>query len=83
MPCAKNFDQDDLDERKIFIAHGFEDKAISYQDYEKTLSFLETKMATITKYTGNFGHSVTQDVSDKLVEWIRKIYEKTLTLITL
>ena len=72
MPCAKNFDQDDLDERKIFIAHGFEDKAISYQDYEKTLSFLETKMATITKYTGNFGHSVTQDVSDKLVEWIRK-----------
>ena len=72
MPCAKNFDQDDLDERKIFIAHGFEDKAISYQDYEKTLSFLETKMATITKYTGNFGHSITQDVSDKLVEWIRK-----------
>ena len=72
MPCAKNFDQDNLDEEKIFLAHGFEDKAISYQDYEKTLSFLEPKMATITKYTGNFGHSVTQDVSDKLVEWIRK-----------
>ena len=73
MPCAKNFDQDDLDEKKIFIAHGFEDKAISYQDYKKTLNFLETKTATITKYTGNFGHTVTQDVSDKLVEWITKI----------
>ncbi len=73
MPCALDFDQENLAGDKVFIAHGFEDKAISYQDYEKTLNFLETKTAMITKHTGEFGHTITQEVSNKLVEWIRTI----------
>ncbi len=75
MPCSVNFNKETLNTHRIFIAHGYEDKAISYQDYEKTLAFLESKKVEITKNTGNFGHTITREVSDAFIEWIEKYNE--------
>ena len=55
---------------KIFIAHGFLDQAISFADYEKTHDFLSSKTKDIVSYTGDFGHTVTKEVSQEVTEWL-------------
>ena len=70
MPSAKFYRDSDIMRSKIFIAHGFSDQAISFDDYEKTYKFLSSKTKEITSYTGDFGHTVTKEVSQKVSEWL-------------
>ena len=55
---------------KILIAHGYSDQAISFEDYKKTYKFLTGKTNNIQSYTGDFGHTITKDVYDKIIEWL-------------
>ncbi|MBT3549445.1 MAG: hypothetical protein HOI56_04825 [Gammaproteobacteria bacterium] len=73
MPSANDFESQQLKSHEIFIAHGYEDKAISYQDFQKTLEFLEKKSKRIVKNVGSFGHTITHEVTDDFIEWLRKI----------
>ena len=73
MPSANEFKEFPLKSNNIFIAHGYEDKAISYDDFKKTLIFLETKTDKLTKHTGNFGHTITNEVSEGFIQWLEKI----------
>jgi phospholipase/carboxylesterase len=73
MPSANEFKEFSLKNNNIFIAHGYEDKAISYDDFKKTLAFLETKTDSLTEYTGDFGHTITHEVSESFIQWLQKI----------
>jgi predicted esterase len=73
MPSANEFKKVSLKNNNIFIAHGYEDKAISYDDFKKTLAFLETKTDELTKHTGDFGHTITREVSEDFIQWLQKI----------
>ena len=73
MPSANEFKEFSLKNNNIFIAHGYEDKAISYEDFKKTLVFLETKTDRLTKYTSNFGHTITHEVRESFTQWLEKI----------
>tara|TARA_B110000093_G_scaffold81745_1_gene88619 strand:- start:5379 stop:5903 length:525 start_codon:yes stop_codon:yes gene_type:complete len=73
MPSANEFKKASLKNNNIFIAHGYEDKAISYDDFKKTLAFLETKTDKLTKHTGAFGHTITREVSEDFIQWLQKI----------
>ena len=73
MPSANEFKKFSLKSNNIFIAHGYEDKAISYGDFKKTLAFLETKTDRLTKHTGDFGHTITHEVSEGFIQWLQKI----------
>ena len=73
MPSANEFKKISLKSNNIFIAHGYEDKAISYDDFKKTLAFLETKTDKLTKHTGAFGHTITREVSEDFIQWLQKI----------
>ena len=73
MPSANEFKEFPLKNNNIFIAHGYEDKAISYDDFKKTLVFLETKTTRLTQHTGNFGHTITHEVSESFIQWLEKI----------
>ena len=46
------------------------DQAINFNDYEKTYKFLSSKTGEIISYTGDFGHTVTKEVSQKVSEWL-------------
>ena len=70
MPSAEFYRNSDIMSSKIFIAHGFSDQAISFDDYEKTYKFLSSKTKEINSYTGDFGHTVTKEVSQKVTEWL-------------
>ena len=70
MPSAEIFESYELNNENIFIAHGYEDKAISYEDFIKTLAFLNEKSNKIVKNVGNFGHTITNEVTDSLVKWV-------------
>ena len=72
MPSAEFYKDSNIMRSKIFIAHGFSDQAISFEDYKKTYEFLCSKTKEIVSYTGDFGHTVTKDVSNKVSEWLSK-----------
>ena len=73
MPSANEFKEFPLKSNNIFIAHGYQDKAISYGDFKKTLAFLETKTDALTKHVGDFGHTITHEVSEGFIQWLQKI----------
>ena len=73
MPCVKIYTKTNINVKNVFIAHGFEDKAIEYEAYEKSLLFLKEKTNRITTSTGSFGHTVNKQVSDDLVCWFEGI----------
>jgi len=49
------------------------DTSNSYDDFKKTLAFLETKTDGLTKHTGNFGHTITHEISEGFIQWLQKI----------
>ena len=70
MPSADHYKDSDIMNAKILIAHGYSDQAISFEDYKKTYKFLTGKTNNIQSYTGDFGHTITKDVYDKIIEWL-------------
>ncbi len=72
MPSAEYHKNFEIAECNIFIAHGYRDQAISFKDYEKTIDFLSSKTTRITTYTDDFGHTVTKEVNNKILEWLKK-----------
>ena len=72
MPSAEYHKNFKIAKSDIFIAHGYSDQAISFKDYEKTIDFLSSKTTRITTYTDDFGHTVTKEVNNKILEWLKK-----------
>ena len=72
MPSAEYHKKFEIAECNIFIAHGYSDQAIIFRDYEKTFKFLSSKTSRITCYTADFGHTVTKEVNNKILEWLKK-----------
>ncbi len=69
MPCAKIYEKHDISVRDIFMSHGYEDKAIEYDAFQKSLKFLENKTDNITTSVGSFGHTINQQVTNDLASW--------------
>tara|TARA_B100000427_G_scaffold312445_1_gene303899 strand:+ start:933 stop:1565 length:633 start_codon:yes stop_codon:yes gene_type:complete len=70
MPNADNYKNTKIKVGRIFIAHGFSDQAISFDDYKKTLEFISRKTDQITSYTDDFGHTITKEVNNRLIDWL-------------
>ena len=56
---------------QIFMAHGYKDEVILFKSYEKSITFIKSKTKKITTYTGDFGHTITKEVTDNLVDWLK------------
>ena len=74
MPCEEQFTNKIDDNAKIFIAHGYADKAISFESYKKTLTFLKNKSKNVANFSGDFGHTIPKTVLDNLMKWLRKYF---------
>ena len=72
MPCEEQFTNNIDSNSKIFISHGYDDRAISFKSYEKTLNFLNNKSKNITAFSGDFGHTIPKTVLDNLIKWLRE-----------
>ena len=70
MPSAEHYKEVEIKNTKIFIAHGYSDQAISFDDYKKTYEFLSNKTSNIVSYTNDFGHTITKEVYDKIIKWL-------------
>ena len=70
MPNADYYKNMKIKVGRIFIAHGFSDQAISFDDYKKTLQFISKKTDKITNYTDDFGHTITKEVNNRLIDWL-------------
>ena len=70
MPNADYYKNMKIKVGRIFIAHGFSDQAISFDDYKKTLQFISKKTDKITSYTDDFGHTITKEVNNRLIDWL-------------
>lgn len=73
MPNADHYISNDPQSSKVFISHGKNDNAISYDSFEKSLKFLEGKNIDLTKYTGDFGHTITKQVTNEIIDWLNKV----------
>ena len=74
MPCEEQFTNKIDDNAKIFIAHGYADKAISFESYKKTLTFLKNKSKNVANFSGDFGHTIPKTVLDNLMKWLREYF---------
>ena len=74
MPCEEQFTNKIDDNAKIFIAHGYADKAISFESYKKTLNFLKNKSKNVANFSGDFGHTIPKTVLDNLMKWLREYF---------
>ena len=74
MPCEERFTNKIDDNAKIFIAHGYDDKAIGFESYKKTLNFLKNKSKNVTNFSGDFGHTIPKTVLDNLMKWLREYF---------
>ena len=72
MPNAENYTKSSAKDARIFIAHGKSDNVITFESYEKTIKFLQNKCSHIHKYEGNFGHTITKEVTAEMTDWISK-----------
>ena len=70
MPNADYYKKTSIKVGRIFIAHGFSDQAISFDDYKKTLRFISEKTNKITSYTDDFGHTITKEVNNRIIDWM-------------
>ena len=73
MPNIDNYKNKSVVGAKIFIAHGKSDNVITFESYKKTINFLESKCDDIHKYVGDFGHTITKEVTTEMTDWISKI----------
>ena len=74
MPCEERFTNKIDDNAKIFIAHGYDDKAISFESYKKTLNFLKNKSKNVVGFSSDFGHTIPKTVLDSLTKWLREYF---------
>ena len=74
MPCEEQFTNKIDGNAKIFIAHGYADKAISFESYKKTLNFLKNKSKNVANFSGDFGHTIPKTVLDNLMKWLREYF---------
>jgi phospholipase/carboxylesterase len=74
MPCEEQFTNNVDSNTKIFIAHGYDDKAISFESYKNTLNFLKNKSKNVTNFSGDFGHTIPKTVLDNLMKWLREYF---------
>ena len=51
------------------MSHGYEDKAIEYDAFQRSLKFLENKTDNIRTSVGSFGHTINQQVANDLASW--------------
>mgnify|MGYP001352364963 CR=1 FL=1 len=73
MPNSDHYLANDPQSSKVFISHGKNDNAISFDSFTKSMNFLEKKNVQCTKYIGDFGHTITKEVTNELIDWIIKI----------
>ncbi len=73
MPNVERYSEKKVEANKIFIAHGKSDNVISFETYEKTVYFLESRCNHICKYEGDFGHTITKEVTAEMTDWISKL----------
>ncbi|MBK47160.1 MAG: hypothetical protein CMD82_04905 [Gammaproteobacteria bacterium] len=73
MPSADKYEQQEIQDANIFIAHGKEDNVIKFESYIKTLEFLKRKTNKVEKFEGDFGHTITKDVTTQMTNWLLKI----------
>ena len=73
MPNSDHYLAIDPQSSKVFISHGKNDNAISFDSFTKSMNFLEKKNVQCTKYIGDFGHTITKEVTNELIDWIIKI----------
>ena len=71
MPNANIYNAMDIQDADIFMSHGYKDEAILFKSYEKSIAFVKSKTEKVTTYTGNFGHTITKEVTDNLVSWLK------------
>ncbi len=71
MPNANIYNAMDIQDADIFMSHGYKDEAILFKSYEKSIAFVKSKTEKVTTYTGNFGHTITKEVTDNLVIWLK------------
>ena len=74
MPCEEQFTNKIDGNAKIFIAHGYADKAISFKSYKKTLNFLKNKSKNVVGFSSDFGHTIPKTVLDSLTKWLREYF---------
>jgi phospholipase/carboxylesterase len=74
MPCEEQFTNKIDGNAKIFIAHGYADKAISFESYKKTLNFLKNKSKNVVGFSSDFGHTIPKTVLDSLMKWLREYF---------
>ena len=73
MPNADDYRDKTSQDAKIFIAHGKSDNVITFESYEKTIDFLQTRCRNIHKYVDDFGHTITKEVTAEMTDWISRL----------
>ena len=73
MPNADNYKEKTTEGTKIFIAHGKNDNVITFESYKKTIDFLHSRCTDIHTCTGDFGHTITKEVTKEMTDWISKL----------
>jgi len=73
MPNIDNYKNKSVESAKIFIAHGKSDNVITFESYKKTINFLDSKCDDIHKCVGDFGHTITKEVTTEMTDWISKL----------
>ena len=71
MPNANMYNNMDIQNAEIFMSHGYKDEAILFTSYTKSIEFIKSKTEKITTHTGDFGHTITKEVTDSLVNWLK------------
>ncbi len=75
MPCADYFrDKTNMDDEKLFIAHGSKDEVITIQTHQQTMGFLKTLNIDIHETVSDFGHTVPAEIIEGIVNWVEKNY---------
>ena len=70
MPNADSYREKTVEDAEIFIAHGTNDNVITFESYEKTIDFLQSRCSNIRKYVDGFGHTITKEVTAEMTDWI-------------
>lgn len=75
MPCQQVLlDQISPGGEKLFISHGKSDDVIGINAHTNTIATLEHLDFDIKQVVGNFGHTITNEVIDDIVDWIKNNY---------
>jgi|TARA_B100001750_G_scaffold243860_1_gene260002 phospholipase/carboxylesterase len=77
MPCPHILlEHAEPDGEKLLIGHGEKDSVIDISAHRKALEFLRTLNIDVEEVVGSFGHTVPNEIIDKIIDWILKNYLK-------